>query len=396
MKKWLSLLLVVVMVAAAIPLMGCGEEEEKAVYKIGAVLAITGPASNLGKPEENTLEMIQEQINKAGGINGHPLEIIIYNTETNAQKCVTMVERLIQQDNVLAIVGPSTSGESMALIPTVTQAKVSLVSCAASIDIVTPINERFWIFKTPQTELQAIHEIYAYLQGEGITKIAIITNTSGFGAAGKKYLESDASEFGLTIVNAQTFDDGDTDMTSQLANINGDNPQAVICWSTDKESAVCAQNMKTLQMTMPLFCSHGIANKAFIDQAGDAANGVIFPAGKLLILDKLPASDKQKPVLINYKTDYEALYGADTVNTFGGHAYDAVWIVIKALENLGNTLEYLGTVEARAELRDEIEKTTNFVGTGGIFNMSPTDHLGMAAGSLALIKIVSGEWTWLQ
>jgi len=396
MKKWLSLLFVVVLLAATMPLVGCGEEEEKITYKIGAVLATTGAASNLGVPEDNTLKMMEKQINDAGGINGHPIEIIIYNTETKSEKCVTLVDKLIQQDQVLAIIGPTTSGESMAIIDTVTQAKLPNVSCAASIDIVTPIDQRFWIFKTPQTELQAIHEIYNYLQGEGITEIAIITNTSGFGAGGKKYLESDAAEFGITILGAQTFDPDCTDMTAQLTSLNAENPEAIVCWSTDKESAVCAQNMQTLNMTMPLFCSHGIANKAFIDQAGAAAEGVIFPAGKLLVVDQLSASDPQKAVLTKYRSDYEALYGADTVNTFGGHAYDALSIIVNALKKLGNTLEDLGIVEARAELRDEIEKTTNFIGTGGIFNMSTTDHLGMATGSLALIKVQNGGWEPVQ
>ena len=279
---------------------------------------------------------------------------------------------------------------------TVTTSEIPLVSCAASIDIVTPIADRYWVFKTPQTEVQAIREIYAYLEDEGITDIAIITCTTGFGAAGMTYLKSEKDDYGITIVAEQTFDANDTDMMGQLTNIKETDAEAVVCWATDKESAIVAQNMATLEMDIPLYCSHGIANMAFIDNAGEDANGVVFPAGKLLVLDDVDDSDPQKSVLTEYKADFEALYSGSTVSTFGGHAYDALKIVVMAIEALGDSLDGLSTAEARAEIRGEIEKTDGFVGTGGIFTMSTADHLGMAPGSLTLIEVVDGEWTCLQ
>ena len=205
MRNYLKWLAIFTLMAALLAVGGTGCSDEGAgdaePYKVGAVFALTGPASNLGVPEEQTIEMMVEQINDAGGVNGHPLEVIIYDTETNAEKCATLVNRLIEQDQVLAIIGPTTSGNSMAIIETVTSAKIPLISCAASIDIVTPVEERYWVFKTPQTEVQAITEIYTHLQAEGISKVALITDTSGFGAAGRKYLMSDAGDYGLTAVS---------------------------------------------------------------------------------------------------------------------------------------------------------------------------------------------------
>jgi branched-chain amino acid transport system substrate-binding protein len=394
MKKWIGLLLVMLLLGTAIPLVGCAEEEvEKGDYVVGAIFSTTGGASDLGVPEERTVNMIVDQINEDGGINGHPLRVVFYNDESDSVKCVTLANKLIEDDNVLAIVGPTTSGNSMAIIETVTSAKVPLVSCAASIDIVTPIADRYWVFKTPQTEVQAIREIYRSLEAEGLTDIATLTSTSAFGAAGKKYLGSEKGSYGITIVEDEEFSDDDTSMIDQLTKIKGTAAQAVVCWGINKESAIIAQNMKTLGMTIPLFCSHGIANKAFIDQAGDAANGVIFPAGKLLVIDDVPASDPQKEVLTQYRDDYEAIHGQGTINTFGGHAYDALMMVVMALEEIE---EGLGTAEARKAVRDQIEKISGFAGTGGVFTMSATDHLGMAAGSLALIEIKDEEWTWLQ
>jgi len=397
MRNYMRWLAILTLVAALLAVGGTSCSDEGAgdaePYKIGAVFSLTGPASNLGVPEEQTIEMMVDEINEAGGVNGHPLEVIIYDTETNAEKCATLVNRLIEQDEVLAIIGPTTSGNSMAIIETVTSAKIPLISCAASIDIVTPVEDRYWVFKTPQTEVQAITDIYYFLEAKGITKVALITDTSGYGAAGRKYLMSDAADWGITIVDDQTFSSGDTSMQSQLTHIKGTDAEAVVCWATDKESATVAQDMKTLQMGIPLYCSHGVANRGFIDAGGDSVEGVIIPAGKLLAADQIPASDPQYETLTSYKASYEAIYGEGSINTFGGHAYDSLsWVVI-ALEKLPDDLD---TAAARAFIRDEIEKIEGFAGTGGVFTLSPQDHLGMAPGSLLMYEIVDGDWSWLQ
>jgi len=365
----------------------------KEAYKVGALFSTTGANSNLGLPEQETVDMMEEQINAAGGINGHPLDVVFYNTETDPAKCATLATRLIEQDNVLAIIGPTGSPESLAIIETVTTAKVPLVSCAANIGIVTPVSERYWVFKTPQADKEVAAEILRYLQAQGITKIAIITDVNAFGAGGRTVLNRDAGNYSITIVDDLTFASEDPSMQSQLTHIKGTDAQAVICWATDKASAIVAQDMKTLHMTIPLFCSHGIANQAFINEAGAAANGVIFPAGKLLIADVVPDEDLQKDVLTQYKNDYGNFTEGKTASTFGGHAYDALSMVVMALEKIP---EGLDAAAARQAVRDEIEKTKDYAGISGVFTMSPTDHLGMQPGSLALIEIVDGKWTWLQ
>lgn len=397
MRNYVKYAVVLILVAAVLALGGlsCAQEEAKETYKIGAVLDLNGAYSNLGIPEKQTLEMMVDQINEDGGVNGHPLEVIISDAKSTVDDCVSVVVGLIGQDNVLAIIGPSSSGESEGIIGTVTEAEVPNISLAARLSIVTPVEQRYWVFKTPQTEVEAVRAIYAYLQGKGITDIAIITDTSGYGQGGKQYLESDAGDYGITILDAKTFSSGDTDMTSQLTHIKGTaGVQAVICWATDKESAVVAQNMKTLQMTIPLFCSHGVATKAFINAGGASVEGVIIPAGKLLAADEIPASDPQQKVLVKYKNDYEAIYGAGSISTFGGHAYDALSMVVAALENMP---EDLTTTEARAFIRDYIENDIKDLAlTGGVFTMSPTNHLGMSPGSLLMYEIKNGNWSWLK
>jgi len=383
--KWLAALTLVVALIA-VGCIGCGGGEEE-TYKVGAVFDTTGPNSPLGVPEKQVVEMMVEQINDNGGIDGHELEVIVYDTGGDETQCVTLVTRLIEQDNVLAIIGPSSTGESLAVIDTIDTAEIPLISCAADERITPPVGESEWAFKTPQTTFMAVQEVYAYIADQGISKIAILTDTKGFGAGGKQDLLAEAPNYDLTVVAEQSYNNEDPDMTAQLNAISGTNAEAVVCWGTNPGPANIAKGMKELGMTIPLFCSHGIANTAFITLGGDAANGVIFPVGKMIIAEQLPNTDPQKAVLMQLKTDYEAAYGAGTCNTFAGHAYDALTMVTMALEKAGAD---------KAKIRDEIENIENFAGTGGIFNMSPQDHCGLSTGCMVIVEIVDGEWVWIQ
>lgn len=377
----IGLLLVALILGLGL-LPGCAGGQQSS-YKIGAVLAVTGFNAPLGLPEKQTLEMVQEQINKAGGIQGHPLEIVIYDTESDATKCLTLTKKLLEQDKVLAVIGSTASGETMAIIPTMTQATTPLVSLAAADEIVVPVSDRYWIFKTPQPNSMVAGWLYDYMKTQGITKVATFTASGGFGVLGKKALETVAADKGITIVAQESFGDTDTDMTPQLTKLRGTDAQAIIVWGTNPGPALISKQAEGLGITIPIYNSHGIADPTFIDLAGDAANGVVFAAGKLTVpVTMLPDSDPQKAVLAKFEADFQAKYGKDP-NTYAGHAWDAVMMITKALEKSGAD---------KAKLRDEIEKTTNFAGTGGVFNMSAQDHIGLSPDCLVLIKIVDGKW----
>jgi len=349
-------------------------------YKVGAVFAITGPAAWLGEPERNTVKMIQEQVNAQGGINGHPLEIIIEDTVGEEAKAVMAVQKLINRDNVLAIVGPTRSGTTMAVIPIIEKAEVPLVSCAAAEAIVNPVKK--WVFKTPQKDSDAAIRIYEKMKEMNISKVAIITATEGFGMEGRKQLTQLAPKYGITIVADETYGPKDTDMTAQLTKIKGTDAQAIVNWSIVPGQATIIKNRKQLGMTIPLFQSHGFGNIKYARAAGDAADGVLFPAGRLLVADSLPDNHPQKALLEKYKKDYETKFKGD-VSTFGGHAYDALTLVVAALRAVGPD---------RAKIRDYIENTKNFVGTGGSFNYSAEDHTGLTKDAFEMITIKSGKF----
>jgi len=360
---------------------GCFAGKEP--YKIGGIFAITGGASFLGEPERNTVRMIEEMINARGGIYGHPIKLIIEDTAGDETKAVNAVKKLIYRDNVLAIIGPSRSGTTMAVIPIVEKEKVLLVSCAAAEAIVSPVKK--WVFKTPQKDSDAARKLYEYMNKKNISKVAIITGTTGFGDQGRKQLKKLAPEYGIKIVADETYSPQDTDMTAQLTRIKATDAQAIINWSIVPAQSIVAKNMHQLGMKIPLFQSHGFGNIKYVELAGDAAEGIIFPAGRLLAVDTLPDSHPQKHILSFYKEEYEKRF-KENVSTFGGHAWDAMWLVINALEEAGPRPE---------AMRENIEYTKEFVGTGGIFNFSPEDHNGLTKDAFGMLTVKGGKFVVL-
>jgi len=352
--------------------------------KIGALFAITGPASFLGEPERNTAQMVVDEINKNGGVKGHKLELVIYDTQGDATKAVQAATRLIKEDKVAAIIGPSTTGDSMAIIPIIEKAQVPLVSCAAGIKITEPVKK--WVFKTAQNDSLAVARIYEHLKKNKINKVAILTVSDSFGSSGREQLKAQAAGFGIQIVNDDTYGPKDTDMTPQLTKIRSSQAQALICWGTNPGPAVIARNAKQLGLKLPLYMSHGVSSKKFIVLAGDAAEGIMLPSGRVLVADLLPSSDKQKKSLLSYVKDYQHHYKTEG-DHFGGHAWDAIMLIKGAIERGADT---------PATIRDQLEKTRHFAGIGGIFNYSPVDHSGLTKDAFVLVEIKQKDWVLIK
>ncbi len=352
--------------------------------KIGALFSVTGPPSFLGEPERNTAKMEVDEINAKGGINGKKIELIVYDTTGDATKAVQAANRLIKEDKVVAIIGPSTTGESMAVLPVAEKEQIPLISCAAGSKITDPVKK--WVFKTAQNDGLAVAKIYEYLNKKKISKIAIITVSDGFGSSGREQLKVNAAKFGIQIVEDSTFGPKDTDMTAQLTKIRGSQAQAIICWGTNPGPAMIAKNVKQLGIKLPLFMSHGVSSKKFIELAGDAADGIILPSGRVIVSDVLPSSDKQKKSLIAFVKDYQKHYKTEG-DHFGGHAWDAVMLLKNAIEKGGET---------PSQIRDQLEKTQNIAGIGGIFNFSPTDHAGLSKDAFVLVQIKDKDWALVK
>jgi branched-chain amino acid transport system substrate-binding protein len=298
---------------------------------------------------------------------------------------VTAADRLLKRDRVVAVVGPSTSGSTLAIVPRFEAAKVPLVSAAAAKKIVEPVQK--WTFKTPQSDYLAVKRIYQHAKQAGHTRLAILTASDAFGAAGREELKELAGTAGVRVVADEVFGPKDTDMTAQLTRIKGSDAQALIVWGTNPGPAVIARNRVQVKLATPLYMSHGVASKKFIELAGaENAEGILLPAGRLIVEGQIPQSHPQKRVLAGYVKAYEQKFN-QPVSTFGGHAWDAVMLVAQAIRD--------GKSAEPAAIRDGLERVRGFWGTAGEFNFSPQDHNGLTEDAFVMVRISRGDWELL-
>jgi branched-chain amino acid transport system substrate-binding protein len=349
--------------------------------KVGAILAVTGPASFLGGPEARTLEMLVADINAKGGMNGKQVDLIIKDSAGNPEKAVSFAKQLIEEEKVLTIIGPSSSGETMQIKKIAEDGKTPLLSCAAAEVIVDPVAS--YVFKTPQKDSDAVKMIYKEMNKLGLVNVAVLADNTGFGKAGMEQLEKIAPEFGIKIVEKESYDTKDSDLTAPVAKIKANKDvQAIVNWSVAPAQSIVVKNIRQAGWNVPIFQSHGFGNIKFVEAAGAAAEGVIFPAGRLLIASDLPADNPQKGLLIQYKKNYEEKY-KEGVSTFGGHAYDAFVILESAVKVGGND---------RDKVRAAIEGLQNLPGTAGVFSFSAKDHNGLTIDAFQMMTVKDGKF----
>lgn len=353
--------------------------------RIGAFLSVTGPAAFLGDPELKTLEMYVEKINAEGGLLGRKLQLVSYDDAGDAEKARTFAKRLIEQDKVDVLVGGSTTGTTMAAVPLAEQAGTPFISLAGAVPIVEPTKK--WVFKTPHTDRMACEKIFVDLQARKLSKVALISGSGGFDKSMRGECLKVGAKYGVEFVADETYGATDTDMTAQLAKIKASSAQAVLNAGFGQGPAIVTRNFRQVGLTLPLYQSHGVASREFIKLAGPAAEGVRLPAAALLVSDLLPAEDAQKPVVVAYRKAYEDKFKAD-VSTFGGHAYDGLMLAVNAIKRAGSV--------DKAKLRDAIEGTRGYVGTGGVVNMSANDHMGLDLTAFRMLEVRNGNWSLVK
>jgi branched-chain amino acid transport system substrate-binding protein len=381
LRRPAAVLAVAVFAALAIVIAGCGEsgtdtasDGSQEPIKIGAILSLTGTYAGLGEPEKNLIEMEVEKINDAGGINGRPIEVIIEDDATDEAQAVAAASRLIEQENVVAVRGD------------VQRAGIPQVSMAGGTVITSPVDSL--VFATPWSNTIVVPFTLDYMKSQGITRIGLLADSGGFGKDGQSVFAAEAPKAGVEIVADETLNPGDTDMTAQLTKIKNSDAQAIVMWTAGKEAAIIAKNAMDLGIDLPIYGSHGIARQEFIDGAGDAGEGVKLAAGKVLAPELYGESSEAATLATDFTASYEETYG-EAPGMFAGYAYDALYLVVEAAKRVQGDL----TPEA---LRDEIEKTTGFIGIDGTYNMTAEDHNGLTVDDLTMYEISGGKFTPAQ
>lgn len=358
----------------------------RAEIRLGATLAVTGPAAFLGDPERKTLEMLVEQVNAAGGVNGDTVTLVQYDDGANPNKARTNATRLIEDDAVVAVIAGSTTGTTMAMIDLFEENRIPFISMAGAVVVIDPVKQ--WVFKTPHTDRMACGRIFTDIKTRGMARVGLLSGQGGFGKSMRAQCLDVAATMGITVVGDETYGPKDADMTPQLANLRtADGVEAIVVAGFGQGPAIVTRNHRQLGIGLPLYQSHGVASDAFIELAGAAANGVRLPTGALLIADQLDPDDPQyRPVTV-YKQAYEARFN-EPVSTFGGYAHDAFWLMIEAIRKAGST--------DGAAVRAAIENTQGWVGVTGTFTLSPTDHMGLDLSAFRMVEIRDGKWVLID
>ncbi len=378
-----ALMLIVVSFFAFFLLVGNSFSGSKEPYKIGAIFSVTGVASFLGEPEKKTAEMLVEAINAKGGIKGRPIELIVYDDESDSTKATLAAKRLISKDQVSIIIGPTRSGESLAVVPIVEKEEVPMISCASSYKIVTPVEERKWTFKVAPSDSHVVEKMYEFMQKKNIKNVAILSDSTSYGASGREELLRYAEKYGINIVADERYGPKDTDLTAQFAKIKSLKPDAIINWSIGPTQILAAKTWKSLAMAdIPLFQSHGFGSKKNLEMLGADAEGIYVPLPPVVIGKILPEDHPQKKVIMEYTKEYEGRFN-EAVSSFGGHAWDALMLAVDAMSQVGAD---------RKKIRDYLEQRRGFIGQLGIFNFSPQDHNGLSKKDLIMVKVVNGDW----
>jgi len=351
--------------------------------KVGALLAVTGPASFLGAPEARTLQLLADGLNAKGGVGGRKIQLVLKDTGGSPEKAISFAKQLIEEEKVFAIIGPATSGETMAVKNLAEEGKTLLLSCAAAEVIVNPVAR--YVFKTPQKDSHAVAKIFQQMKRMGISKIGVLSSNTGFGKAGKEQIERLAPEHGIQLLVDEVYDKAATDLTAEVTKLKAARVEAVLNWSIEPAQSILVKNVRQIGLAVPIFQSHGFGNVLYVKAAGSAAEGVVLPHGRILVADALPDAHPQKAVLVAYKRAYEARFKED-VSGFGGYAHDAFSLLVKAIQAAGPD---------REKVRGAIEGMKGFVGASGTFNFSAADHNGLDAESFEMLTVKDGRFVVL-
>lgn len=347
--------------------------------KVGAIFSLTGPNSPLGVPEKQAVELLVKEINGAGGVDGRPLEVIFEDDKSDNTEAVKAIKKLASKEKVVAVLGSSGSGPSLGMAEYAAAEKLPLISMAAADQITNPV--RAGIYKTPHTDVHGTKRIFKYLKEKGITKIATLNDSNPYGSGWTTQLQKYAAEYGITIVAEEKYGTKDPSMSSQLTKIKGTDAQALIVAGTNPGPATIVKEAKQLNFTIPIISSHGSANSKFLELVGNAGEGVLMVAGKLLIPDQVAADDPQSAIIKKFVDGYQAAYNTQP-DGFAGYGYDGLNLLVEGLKQAGGDVTKLGEVLGKV----------NYVGVTGEFKFTAEDHNGLTEDSMIMVEVKDGKF----
>lgn len=394
-KTALAAICLLAALALAAPALASGTKFEP--VKIGAFFALSGPAAVIGTPTKLVAIMVVDKINKEGGIQGRPIQLVLADTEGEPTKAVMAFKKFVNVDKVVGVIGPTRTGTGMAVKKQIEAAKMPTVMTVGGDPVIMEgklgkmdLGTARYVFKAPQRSSVAVAKVLGYLKAHKLTNIGLISASDGFGRDGAVWVKKLAPKYGLKIVGSEQFNPKDVDMKTQLTSLAAKKPSIIICWTIGPAASIVSKNHHALGLKMPLFQCHGVPGPSYLKLAGAAAEGDLMPATKLMVYKSLPDSDPQKKVIAEFVRLYTEVYKYDKqypINTHSGYAWDAVYLLANAMKKVGTNPD---------KVRAELEKTKNYVGVSGVYNLSPKDHNGLGEDSMVILQVKGGQFVLVK
>ncbi len=358
----------------------------QAEIKVGVTVSATGPAASLGIPERNTVDLMPKEI------GGQKITYIVLDDASDTTSAVKNIRKLVSEDKVDVVLGSTISPNSLAMIDVAAESKTPMISWAAASRIVEPMDDkRHWVFKTPQNDAQMSTAIIEHMTSNGVKTVAFIGFADAYGEGWYEQFKGVAEARGIQIVANERFNRTDTSVTGQVLKLMSARPDAMFIAGSGTPAALPQKALKERGWTGKVYQTHGVANNDFLRVCGADCEGTLLPAGPVLVAQQLPDDNPVKASAMTYINTYEGVHGAGSVSTFGAHAWDSGVLLEAAIpEALKNAQP--GTAEFRAALRDALENVKEVAGAHGVFNMSPTDHLGLDQRARVMVQIQDGKW----
>jgi branched-chain amino acid transport system substrate-binding protein len=355
---------------------------------VGVTVSATGPAASLGIPEKNTIALMPQTI------GGQKVNYIVLDDASDTTTAVANARKLITESKVDILLGSTTTPNSLAMIDVAAESQTPMISMAASASIVEPVDaKRKWIFKTPQNDIMMSLAIVNHMAAAGVKTVGFIGFSDAYGEGWFREFSKVAPVKGLTIVANERYARTDTSVTGQILKIVAAKPDAVLIAGSGTPAVLPQRTLRERGYTGKYYQTHGVANNDFLRVGGKDVDGTYLPAGPVLVAAQLPNNYPVRPSAMDYIAKYEAAYGKGSVSTFGAHAWDAGRLMAAAAAQALKKAQP-GTPEFRSALRDALEATNELQGAHGVFNMSPTDHLGLDQRARVMVKIENGAWKY--
>ena len=355
---------------------------------VGVTVSATGPAASLGIPEKNTVALMPKTI------GGQKINYIVLDDASDTTAAVTNTRKLITENKVDVILGSTVTPNSLAMIDVVSEAKVPMISMAASARIVEPVDaKKAWVFKTPQNDIMMSLAIVEHMAKSGIKTVGFVGFSDAYGEGWYQEFSKAAAAKNLQITANERYARTDTSVTGQVLKIMAAKPDAVLIAGSGTPAALPQKTLKERGYAGKIYQTHGVANADFLRVGGKDVEGTLLPAGPVLVADQLADSHPVKKAALSYIAAYEGAHGKGSVSTFGAHAWDAGMLMATAVPEALKKAQP-GTAEFRSALRDALEAVKGMAGAHGIFTMSKTDHLGLDQNARVMVRIENGTWKY--